>query len=146
MNKLVILLVGASGSGKSTWTEQFLKDHPEASHKVVSADFYFVQADGTYRFDHTKLGHAHGACERAFEIALESRTDIILVDNTNTRARERKTYVKKAKAAGYAVWLKVFKVDAAICAARNLHGVPAETIQKMIDRIDVPEGFYEVPS
>jgi hypothetical protein len=52
--------------------------------------------------------------------------------------------VEAAKKVGYEVWLKVFKVDPEVCAARNLHGVSVEAVRKMAERIDVFEGYYPV--
>jgi predicted kinase len=139
--KQVIILVGASGSGKSTWTKDYLHEHPDTI--VVSADHYFIQSDGTYEFDGTKLPQAHSECKRKFHDALVRGFNVI-VDNTSTRAWERKDYIAEAKRHGYSVWLKVLKIDPTVAAARNVHGVPLEAIKKMNDRIDVPEGFYEV--
>lgn len=140
--KKVVILVGASGSGKSTWAAKYAEGQG-VEHTVVSADHYFVQSDGTYEFDGALLPQAHSACQKSFREALDRGCELVLVDNTGTRAWEREDYVAYAKKWGYEVWLKVFKVDPKVAAARNVHGVPLAAIEKMTSRIDVPEGFYE---
>jgi predicted kinase len=141
----VVILVGASGSGKSTWAKQFIANQEKMGFvcHIVSADHYF-EKDGVYQFDGTKLAQAHQACKRNFILAMQEEFNVIVVDNTNTRAWERKEYVQEARNHGYQVWLKVFAVPAEVCAERNQHGVPLEAVKKMVDRIDVPEGFYEI--
>ena len=84
------------------------------------------------------------ACMEKFKQSLLDHIGTIFVDNTSTREWERKEYVELAKKAGYEVWLKVFKVDPEVCAARNTHGVPVEVIRKMVERIDVFEGYYPI--
>lgn len=142
--KQVILLVGSSGSGKSTWVQEVLASSDPVDPVVVSADHYFVQPDGTYRFDGTKLAQAHAACKKSFLLALQRGANVVFVDNTNTRRWERKEYVQEALNAGYEVWLKVFDTPPEVCAERNTHGVPLAACQKMAARIDVPVGFYQI--
>ena len=140
MNK-VILLVGPSGCGKSTWTQDYTS-REDGPFKVCSADHFFHQPDGSYVFDGGKLSQAHRSCMYNFVEALKAEVPLVIVDNTNTRERERKDYVYEAKQHGYEVWLKVFQVDPKVCAERNVHGVPLEAVEKMAARVDVPEGFY----
>ena len=140
--KTVIILVGASGSGKSSWVKEYLR--LGGSPLVVSADHYFEGADGSYVFDRTKLHKAHRQCQSRFQQAVDSGVDTIIVDNTNTRGWERKLYVEAGQKAGYKVWLKVFKVNPHVAATRNVHDVPLDVIKNMNDRIDVEEGFYEI--
>ena len=54
------IMVGVSGSGKTTWAKT---QRPDAVH--CSADLYFIQADGTYKFDAKLLQNAHQSCFRA---------------------------------------------------------------------------------
>jgi predicted kinase len=141
MEKRVIILVGPSGCGKSTWVKETEK-HGEWD--VCSADHYFLQSDGSYQFNAGLLPKAHAACQDKFKHCLACGLFTIFVDNTNTREWERSPYVEAAKKVGYEVWLKVFKVDPEVCAARNLHGVSVEAVRKMAERIDVFEGYYPV--
>ena len=143
MKKVVVIMVGVSGSGKSTWIEEFLRTHPSESSVIASADHFFMQ-NGLYNFNASKLGAAHDYCKEKFSRAIQDGVDTIFVDNTNTRKWERGFYITEAKKNGYKVFLKVLRVDPEVAANRNRHGVPLNSILNMDGRIDVPEGFYEV--
>ena len=123
MNYLYILR-SVSGAGKSTFADSIKDLHPNAV--ICCADDYFVK-NGTYQFDVSKLGAAHGACYRKFKEALDKREKAIIVANTATSAREWKDYEKEAKAAGYTVFF---------CVLENRHGgvdthnVPKDVLEK----------------
>ena len=146
--KQVIILVGASGCGKSTWAQAYIDGvqrlELETKATVVSADHYFTQPDGSYQFDGSKLATAHAQCKKNFILALQESVDLVIVDNTSTRKWERQDYVQEALNHDYSVWLSVFDTPAEVCAKRNTHGVSLEACQKMTARIDVPAGFYEI--
>ena len=130
-NGRVILLSGVPGSGKTHYTKTFLG----VDHEVVSADNFFVGADGVYRFDPTKLANAHGDCLRGFVAALIKGLAVVVVDNTNTTAIEMAPYVALAAAYGYECEVVWVICDPAVAAARNTHGVPERAIEAMHDRI-----------
>lgn len=140
--KTVILMVGCSGSGKSTKAQEYASEHPGTA--VVSADNYFMR-DGNYEFVASLLHKAHAFCFEEFMKALASDSvQTVIVDNTNTRHRERETYIKAAKSLGHSTYLWVLDVDEKVAAERNIHAVPLETINRQAHRIDTPIGFYEV--
>src|SRR5690348_12592645 len=120
MTKQVIVMRAPSGFGKSTW----IKTHvPTAT--VCSADFYFERG-GSYKFDPTLLGKAHGSCLWAFKEALKRGDEVVVVDNTNLIRKHYKEYVELGKAAGYKVYQKCLKTQ-----FQNTHGVPAEKVEQM---------------
>jgi predicted kinase len=129
MEKKAVILVGVSGSGKSTFAS---REYPSAV--TVSADHYFM-VDGEYRFDVSKLGEAHGACLRAFVEAAISGVGRIVVDNTNTTLVELAPYISLAKAYGYGVEVVRVRCPVSVAAARNTHGVPEGAIRAMDARI-----------
>lgn len=136
----VILMVGIPGSGKSTASSSYLQ--AESTVKVSADDFFMV--DGQYVFDRTKLHKAHTSCQRKFMEALEAGVRTVVVDNTNTTAKERSFYVEAAAEYGYEVFIHSIAGDPVVCAARNVHGVPLEACQRMADRIDMEPGFYKL--
>lgn len=141
--KQVILMVGPSGSGKSTKAREYAETNPGTV--VVSADNFFVNDKGDYHFVAALLHQAHSHCFDEFMKALQNpEIQTVIVDNTNTRHREREAYVKAAKAMGVRVFLWVIEADPEVCAQRNVHGVPKETVERQQSRIDVPVGFQEV--
>ena len=135
----MIIAVGPSGCGKSHFFINYLK--PQGFIEA-SADHFFEKS-GAYQFNPRELDKAHEFSQEEAREAI-SKGLKVYISNTNTRAWERKPYIDMAKKAGYEVWLKVFKVDPEVCAARNTHGVPVEAVRKMAERIDVFEGYYTV--
>jgi len=130
MTTIVTILVGVPGSGKSHHTASL------TGAVVVSADHYFVElGGGTYAFDPSKLGAAHGQCLRRYTEALQRGEAHVVVDNTNTTLLEMSPYISLALAYGYRVEIVRVTCDPAVAAARNTHGVPEGAIRAMHERI-----------
>ena len=128
----VILMAGVPGSGKT----HYVNASGLTRESVVSADNFFVGADGVYRFDPTKLGAAHGDCLRGFVSALMKGLGTVVVDNTNTTVVEMTPYVALAAAYGYETEIVRVHCDPAVAAARNSHGVPERAVRAMAERLD----------
>ncbi len=140
LGKMVIVMRGIAGSGKSTKAQEF-KSTLGSAVLIVSADDYFM-IDGQYQFDRSKLGLAHAFCQRIVQEALQKEPDngihTIIVDNTNTTRREVLVYARLAHQADAefdmlysdAPWA----MDVEECTKRNQHGVLKESIQAMKDR------------
>ncbi len=128
MKKLIVMR-GISGSGKSTYTRTH---YPDA--QVFSADHEFIQPDGKYVFDPKKLGEAHLSCWRKTHEALMQGAPCVVVDNTHTTMWEMSPYVQMGKALGYDVLIVRMDTDPALCAKRNVHGVPEKKVMEMAQR------------
>ena len=134
----VVIMQGASGSGKST----YIKDkHSDAV--ICSADHFFME-DGEYKFDPELLGAAHKACMYKFIQACQSGESVVVVDNTNTTRVEMAPYVSVAAAFGAEVEIVRCEASAEECADRNTHGVPAGACEAMVKRIQDPMPFWDV--
>lgn len=129
----ILIMRGLPGAGKSTWAR---RNHPEAL--VCSADSFFLDDEGVYRFDGELLSDAHAWCLRGYAEILSSmergdrsRPEVVIVDNTAIRAWEISPYYNLARAYGHEV--SVVQVDCDILTAhsRNIHGVPMERMEKM---------------
>lgn len=138
MNK-VIIIRGVSGSGKTTLSDeimrQYLKDH-RTSGFICSADDYFHRPDGTYDWNPKLLDKAHKWCFQQFYYSLENAWGIVIVDNTNIKRSHFQKYIDKALEFEYEVEEKIvgkFTDEAAEeYFKRNIHGVPLETIKRMM--------------
>lgn len=125
-DRLVFILQGVSGAGKSTLARQkkALNERNGVATVIVSADDFFVQADGTYVHNREKLGEAHAQCRARFLAALGA-APVIIVDNTNMTDSTRAPYVDAATTAGYeVVHLLVGSLDVAFtkfAADRSTH-------------------------
>lgn len=134
MTKQVTILSGPSGSGKST----FAVNRSDNYTAIVSADDFFVNAEGKYVFDPMKLSEAHGDCFRRFICALISGADHVIVDNTNTTVMEIAPYVLGAQAYGYQhviVQMNTLLTPQEL-SMRNRHGVSWQAIEGQMRRLD----------
>lgn len=152
MKRKVFITIGCPGSGKSTWTQNYVKHLSPNNYAICSADNFFIK-NGVYVFDRSKLKLAHKTCQENYINALKNpQIKNIIVDNTNITKREREFYIVEAhkyniepqyiiaeefqKAVDSSgiereMWVKLFTV-------RNLHGVPEETIRRMIKNYEPP--------
>lgn len=126
----LILLRGLPGSGKSTLAGLLsLIDNVTS----VEADDFFVDEDGVYRFDATKLWQAHNWCQKMTRVSIEMGYNVI-VSNTSTTEKEVAVYQQIAQE---------FGVDfvSLICENRhggtNVHNVPEDKLQAMKQRFSV---------
>lgn len=131
----LIIMRGIPGSSKS-YTAQQLKAKSPNDTEIFSTDDYFIlNGNGTYKFDHTKLGAAHRWNYHRVVDAINRKVQTIIVDNTNIKAKDFKNYIIVAVENGYDVELKEgsapWKYDVNECFKRNTHGVPYSTIEKM---------------
>lgn len=134
----VIILRGVSGTGKSTYCEAYINEAV-----VVSADHYFINAKGEYKFDPNHLGDAHGLCLRTYVDHLQHGDETIIVDNTNTSISEIAPYAALALAYGYELEIVTLLVDVEVAAARNVHNVPLETVRQQRRNLD--NGTRQMP-
>lgn len=146
MRKNLYLFRGIPGAGKSTTAEAL-------AHKlecpVLSADMFFEQMDGSYKFDASKLGQAHAWCRNQTENNMKQEFENIIVANTFTTEKEMKPYMILAESNGYSVHRLIVENHH---GNMNIHNVPSDTILKMLNRfsiklvptIDAPEVDEEV--
>lgn len=125
MQQTLILVRGLPGSGKSTLAEE-ISSNLDNVH--IEADMYFLDEDGKYRFDGTKLKDAHEWCQRNASFSLSLGFSVI-VSNTFTQKWEMEPYLKMAEE---------FNIPVQIIECKgkfgNIHNVPEEAIQKMRER------------
>lgn len=129
----VFIMRGLPGAGKTTWIRNNL---PDAF--ICSADNYFLDEEGIYKFDSFLISEAHESCLKRFVEILTSHEDeaekeplVIVVDNTAIRAWEISPYYNLAKAFGHDVEVVHIKCDSDLAHSRNVHGVPLERVEKM---------------
>lgn len=141
----VVIMSGIPGSGKDTYIAKMFPAPVKGNHSstvIVSADDYFVNANGVYEFVPSKLSQAHGKCLRDFIQAVgnpnalsDEKPDNVIVNNTNTNELEMAPYVAIAGAYGATIELVTLIVSPEIAAARNVHGIPLSACQAMASRI-----------
>jgi predicted kinase len=129
MNKILLLIIGIPGAGKSTVAANTKKNNPDfANANIWEADMYFIDNNGNYNWDFNKLGAAHNWCKANVKLDMLSGKNVI-VSNTNLTPKERKPYLDLAKEFGYTV-----EVITCNGGFQNIHGVSEESLERMRKR------------
>ena len=133
--KKVIVVRGIAGCGKSTYVEGLIEGvEPGENVRVCSADYFFMDK-GEYKFDPTKIAHAHNFCMWKFLNALAWKNGLVIVDNTFVHKWEYENYICAAKLVGWEVEVHEFRVGTVAqireCHRRCRHGVPLDVIARM---------------
>jgi len=98
--KILLLVRGVSGAGKSSFVKTMAKMHfASPSYLHYEADMYFYDSLGRYNFDRSKLHKAHAWCQQKTLEALEDNRCVV-VSNTSTTEAEVKTYQDITKKTG----------------------------------------------
>jgi predicted ABC-type ATPase len=125
------LIRGVSGAGKSSlaatlkglsiWTLHF------------EADMFFIDKDGNYNFDATKLQEAHNWCQTGVLYAMLDGVEII-VSNTFTTEKELVPYLELAEEHNYRV---VSLIVENRHGGKSVHDVPEAILEKQRNRFSV---------
>jgi hypothetical protein len=140
---------GLPGSGKSFRAQKALDKAKQQNESCVicSADNWFFDKEGIYKFDGRKLSEAHNACLKLVIDAIDDGIQLIIVDNTNIKFREFSVYVKLARISGYKLIIDQVEPtlddnELEMWCSRCLHCVSLDTIKKMRDRWEpIPTGL-----
>lgn len=125
--KELFLVRGLPGSGKSTLAKSIGGYH-------VEADMFFVDAEGNYNFDVSKIKDAHNWCRHTAMEAMKRGSDRVIVSNTFTQEWEMEAYYLLAQELGYAVFSLIVENRH---NGVNVHGVPEEKIEEMCNRFEI---------
>ena len=123
---ILYMVRGVPGSGKTTFAESICD-------KVVSADDYHTDDEGNYNWKFENQAAAHRYSQGKTRSIMETGKDVA-VANTSTTVKEMKPYYKMAEEFGYTVFSIIVENRH---GGKNVHNVPAETIEKMKNRFDV---------
>lgn len=128
--KKLYLLRGLQGSGKSYLAKSIAV---RLRAKLLSADDFHETRD-SYAWTPGLAYHAHRICEFLANQAMAAGERAVVIDNTNLRPKNARTYAKMAKKYGYE--LEVVEPNTPWCrnpeelALRNQHGLTKEAIEE----------------
>lgn len=123
----LILVRGLPGSGKSSFGNLISDD-------VISADDYFIDDNGVYNFDPTKLSLAHKYCEEKCLYKMMNSENRIVICNTFTREWEMDKYFEMGDEYNYRVFTVIVENRH---NGKNIHGVDESKIEKMKNRFEI---------
>lgn len=130
MSKQLILIRGVPGSGKSTLAKKLVHELPCNVVLNIEADAFFIDNQGNYKFDPTRIKDAHSWCQAETEHALKHGASVI-VSNTFTQLWEMQPYFEMAEKYGAEVVVYLCQGN-----FKNVHGVPDAKVKQMRDRFE----------
>lgn len=125
-NKIVIIVRGTSGNGKSSFADYIKSLYKDVL--ICCADDYFTDKDGNYNWSLDKLPNAHMYCQNKFKQALLDEISLIIVANTSTREKDVNYYRNLAIEANYKVFVILLENWH---NGTDIHNVPEETKERM---------------
>jgi predicted kinase len=131
MEKMLYLVRGIPGSGKSTFAKN-LVDEKDYCHK--EADMFFVDRDGNYNFEPSKIKDAHQWCQEEMDFLMRLEHSPVVVSNTFTQEWELQPYYELAIKYGYYVTSIIVENRH---GGVNEHGVPEDKIELMRNRFEI---------
>jgi predicted kinase len=127
MEKILYCVRGIPGSGKSTFAKTLGGQHYEA-------DMFFINENGEYNFDFTKIKDAHQWCQGMVKTDMILEYPKIVVSNTSTQEWEMEPYFNLAKEFGYSVFSVIVENRH---GGINEHNVPEDKIEQMKNRFNI---------
>lgn len=126
MSATLYIIRGLPGAGKSTFAQKMIEKKMADSY--YEADMYFLDKDGKYNFDPSKLSEAHNWCKSKVFADLKQGKRVI-VSNTFTRIFEMEPYITFCK--NHEIPFKVIRLKTQF---KSIHNVPDTAINKMRQR------------
>ena len=130
----LILVRGLPGSGKSTLGNIILQLPNNNPQEVLSTDDFFINNDGEYIFDASKLKEAHNYCQFRCSERMRQQRARIVVANTFTEEWEMEPYFEMANRYNYRIHTIIVENRH---GNENVHGVPEDKLQKMKKRFQI---------
>lgn len=132
MEKILYIVRGLPSSGKSTFAKTLGGIH-------IEADQYFVDGNGNYNFDGSKIKLAHEYCKGQTRAWMSTdgtqvNVDKIVVSNTFTQEWEFQPYFELAEKYGYKTFCVIIENRH---GNTNEHGVPEDKIEQMKNRFSI---------
>lgn len=131
MKNTLYIIRGIPGAGKSTLAKMLVGDK-DYRHK--ESDMYFVDRDGNYNFNPSKIKEAHKWCQEEIEFLMKYEHSPVVVSNTFTTEKELYPYLEMAGKYNYNVTSLVVENRH---GNTSIHNVPDEALDKMEKRFTV---------
>lgn len=149
----IFMMVGAPGSGKSTWWEDAVRSGRIDQTKAVRINMDTIRKELTGNAeDQSKNGMVARIADQNLVNALSHRIPVIVWDNTSARPKYRKNVIKEAQVADYDVVCVYFDLDLETVQLRNElreRVVPKDVVERIYNSIQQnppteDEGFSQI--
>jgi predicted kinase len=162
----VIVLIGASGSGKSTWMKKYTDTYPNDNVNVFSLDmerlrfFYanhptYAELDEvkTYRLAFQYANDNSAAftkfADKSF-VEMLATENTLIIDNVNASRKARRKWLTVADQKGFKTWAVMFPMSLSLLAGRSAtrtdKKVPSDAVTRQFMSVSVPWAGSEVNS
>lgn len=104
--KVVYILRGLPGSGKTKWVQNALIDRNiKGSYEIISSNYFFMKKDNrnTFKLNPSEVPMSHSSCLNDYIQNLIAKTDTIFFNNINSQKWEYQNYISLAKIFNYDV-------------------------------------------
>lgn len=135
-------MIGAPGSGKSTWAQNFAKDRPDTVRVCPDDNRRTISGDSN---NQSVSPQAFAMSKSQVRSALLHNKDVIF-DATNMYRKARKDFINTARSYGAEVIAVVFECSKETLLSRNVkrgaqggRNVPEHIIDKMLERYQRPD-------
>lgn len=156
MNKVVFMLVGPSGVGKSTWRNEYFNSHDIVDGIVDGTE---AQSIGVLSMDDLRLrwynphdytdAFRQASGDKEFDRKVDAEyqrllreCDTVILDNTNITAKSRRKWIVAARAKGFTVVAVIFPISRSLLEQRQRSRtdktVPLDVVLSMYDRLQYP--------
>ncbi|RXG70025.1 2',3'-cyclic-nucleotide 3'-phosphodiesterase [Armadillidium vulgare] len=129
-SKIMVILRGLPGSGKSTIAKHIERKH--ISCRICSADNFFMK-DGEYVYDRSLIKEAHAQCQENAIKAVEEQISVVVIDNTNLKLWEMNFYLNLAKKFHYVPLIieskTPWRTDISQLVSKTLHDIDENIIE-----------------
>jgi predicted kinase len=134
---MLLLTIGISGSGKTTWSKEYCKNNP---YVVRLSSDEFREIIGGSESNQNVNGAVFSTLERVTEYLLKNG-HVVLLDATNYSVKNRANFIKIAKKLGVPVKAFYIHVPIEVAKQRNQERdriVPDDVIERQFNNLVLP--------